>query len=60
MPAASAMRCEDGVSLTYSRVPCSERYDEEYVKVGGQWKFKRLRLSSWFWAAFEQGWTKRR
>jgi len=36
------------------------RYDEEYVKVGGQWKFKRLKLSSWFWAAFEQGWAKRR
>ena len=36
------------------------RYDEEYVKVGGQWKFKRLKLGSWFWTAFEEGWAKRR
>jgi ketosteroid isomerase-like protein len=36
------------------------RYDEEYVKVGGQWKFKRLKLGSWFWTAFDQGWAKRR
>jgi len=36
------------------------RYDEEYVKVSGQWKFKRLKLSSWFWTAFDKGWAKRR
>ena len=28
--------------------------------MGGQWKFKRLKLSSWFWTAFDQGWAKRR
>ena len=38
----------------------SARYDEEYVKVNGQWKFKKLRLTSNFWTPFEEGWVKRR
>ena len=36
----------------------SARYDEEYVREGGQWKFKSLRLTSNFWTPFDQGWAK--
>ena len=38
----------------------SARYDEEYVRVGGEWKFKRLRLTSFFWTPFGEGWLKTR
>jgi ketosteroid isomerase-like protein len=36
------------------------RYDEEYVRVGGEWKFRRLRLTSRFWTPYAEGWEKRR
>ena len=36
----------------------SARYDEEYVRVDGVWKFKHLKLSSFFWTPFDQGWAK--
>jgi hypothetical protein len=36
------------------------RYEEQYLKVGGGWKFKRLKLVSSFWTPYEQGWVKRR
>jgi ketosteroid isomerase-like protein len=36
------------------------RYEEQYVKMGGEWKFKRLKLISSFWTPYEQGWVKRR
>ena len=36
----------------------SARYDEEYVRVDGEWKFKRIRLNAFFWAPFELGWVK--
>ena len=36
------------------------RYEEEYVKVGGEWKFKEIRLIPAFWTPFEQGWVKKR
>lgn len=36
------------------------RYEEEYVKVGGAWKFRRLQLLSSFWTPFDQGWVKKR
>lgn len=36
------------------------RYEEQYVKVGGEWKFKRLKLISSFWTPYEQGWVKKR
>ena len=35
-------------------------YDDEYVKVGGEWKFQHLRASSHFWTPFDQGWVKKR
>jgi hypothetical protein len=38
----------------------SARYEEEYVKVGREWKFKRLKLISWFWSPYDQGWAKKR
>lgn len=38
----------------------SGRYDEEYVKVDGQWKFKNLNLASNFWTPFDEGWVKNR
>lgn len=38
----------------------SARYDEEYVKVDGKWRFKKLKLTSNFWTPFEEGWAKRR
>ena len=38
----------------------SARYDEEYVKDGGVWKFRRLKLTSNFWTPFDQGWVKQR
>ena len=38
----------------------SARYDEEYVRVGGEWRFKNLKLSSFFWTPFDQGWVKNR
>lgn len=36
------------------------RYDEEYLRVDGEWKIKRLRVTSFFGTPFEQGWVKRR
>ncbi len=36
------------------------RYDEEYVRAGGQWKFQSLTLTSHFWTPFDQGWVKTR
>ena len=36
----------------------SARYNEDYVRVDGAWRFKHLRLTSFFWTPFDQGWTK--
>ena len=36
----------------------SARYDEEYVRVGEEWKFANLRLTSFFWTLFDEGWVK--
>lgn len=38
----------------------SARYDETYVRVGSEWKFKTLKLTSFFWTPFEEGWVKNR
>ncbi len=35
------------------------RYDEEYRRVDGGWKFSRLNLISSFWTPFDDGWVKR-
>ena len=34
------------------------RYDEEYVRQDGQWKFQNLKLTSHFWTPFDQGWVE--
>lgn len=36
------------------------RYEEEYVKVGGEWKIKEVKLFSVFWTPYDQGWVKKR
>ena len=36
----------------------SARYDEEYVRVAGAWRFKNLKLTSHFWTPFDEGWVK--
>lgn len=47
--------------------PCTESgqaywvsgvYQDDYVKVDGQWFFKHLRITFNFWTPFEQGWDK--
>ena len=38
----------------------SARYDEEYVRCDGEWKFRSLRLESRFWTPYAEGWDKRR
>jgi ketosteroid isomerase-like protein len=37
----------------------SARYDEQYRRIDGEWKFHRLELISSFWTPFEEGWVKR-
>ena len=36
----------------------SARYDEEYVRVDGEWLFKHLTLTSHFWTPFDKGWVE--
>jgi uncharacterized protein (TIGR02246 family) len=36
------------------------RYEEEYERVDGAWKFRHLTLISSFWTPFAEGWVKRR
>ena len=38
----------------------SARYDEEYVRIDGEWKFQHLTLTSHFWTPFEKGWAETR
>jgi len=35
------------------------RYQEEYVKQNGDWKFKNLKVTSAFWTPFDEGWAKK-
>jgi hypothetical protein len=34
------------------------RYEDDYVKVNGQWKFKHLRAFSRMTAPYEKGWAE--
>ena len=36
------------------------RYDEEYVRVNGEWKYRRMKLTLIFRTPFDQGWEKER
>ena len=38
----------------------SGRYDEKYVRVDGDWKFRHLTRTSHFWPPFDEGWAKTR
>ena len=38
----------------------SLRYDEEYVRVNGEWKFKSLKVNTFFSTPFDQGRAKKR
>ena len=38
----------------------SARYDEEYVRLEGEWKFRSLKLTSFFWTPFDRGWVNDR
>jgi hypothetical protein len=38
----------------------SARYDESYVRLDGEWRFKSLKLTSFFWTPFDQGWARER
>ena len=35
------------------------RYDDDYVKIGGKWKFKHLRAIGRMAAPYEEGWASR-
>lgn len=35
------------------------KYDDKYVKVNGEWKFRCLSVTSEFWTPFEEGWAKK-
>ena len=34
------------------------RYDDEYVKVNGQWKFKKMHLTPYFTVPHNEGWAQ--
>ena len=36
------------------------RYEDQYARVDGEWRFRQVQLSSVFWTPYEQGWVKRR
>ena len=38
----------------------SARYDEEYARIDGVWMFTHLKLTSFFWTPFDQGWVRKR
>ena len=35
------------------------KYNETYVKVNSEWKFRRLAVNSRFWTPYEEGWAKK-
>lgn len=36
------------------------KYEDVYERVGGEWKFKHVKLISHTWAPYEKGWEKQR
>ncbi len=36
------------------------RYDEEYVKINGEWKFKKVAGNIYFTTPYDEGWVKTR
>lgn len=41
---------------TKKPVWAAARYENDLVRVNGEWKFKRVKLISIMWASFEKGW----
>ena len=35
------------------------RYEEDYVRIGGEWKFKHLKVFPSFLTPYEEGWVKK-
>ncbi len=35
-------------------------YEDHFVRVNGEWKFKKVHLKPVFWSPFDQGWAKQR
>ncbi len=33
------------------------RYDDEYVKLGGRWKFRKMKLTPYFMVPLKEGWA---
>ena len=38
----------------------SGRYDDDYVRIDGEWKIRNSNLNLFFWTPFDQGWVKKR
>jgi hypothetical protein len=36
------------------------RYEERYVRIGGEWKFQDVKLTPIFWTTYDEGWSVRR
>jgi len=36
------------------------KYEEEYVKVSGEWKFKKILAEFYFYTPYDEGWVKTR
>ena len=36
------------------------KYEDDYLRVDGEWKFKRVKLISLMWSPYEQGWEQQR
>ena len=36
------------------------KYEDDYLRVGSEWKFKRVKLMSLMWSPVEQGWEQQR
>jgi len=34
-------------------------YEDDYVKIGGKWMFKHLKVDSLFFTPYEDGWVKK-
>ncbi len=54
--APGVLKSEAGERATWTQAV----YDEEYVKVDGQWKWKSIRVTFGFFAAHDEGWAPTR
>ncbi len=54
--APGVAKTQDGGRATWTQAT----YDEEYIKVGGEWKWKSITVTYGFFAAHDEGWGKTR